>query len=154
MPLTPSLLNSLQRDFPHITFRESDAFSWSPTEKAVSYSPTDPDADALILHELSHAILGHEEYPKDVALLAMETAAWDHAKGLADTYKVVVEDDTAEANLDTYRDWLHARSTCPACKATGYETTPRTYSCVACSGSWTVNEARLCALRRYKIHPR
>ena len=154
MPLTPSLLHSLQTDFPNITFRESGAFSWSPLEKAVSYVADEPQADALILHELSHAILEHEQYPKDIALLAMETAAWDHAKELAKSYNAAVSEDIAEESLDTYRDWLHARSTCPTCKATGYETARLTYACVACGGSWTVNEARLCALRRYKIHPR
>jgi DnaJ-class molecular chaperone len=53
--------------------------------------------------------------------------------------------------MNSYRDWLHARSTCPVCQATGMETKKSIYTCPACRHQWRVNEARICSLRRYHI---
>ncbi len=149
MPSTSSLLNKLKTDFPELTFSSSSAFSWSPTTKTVSYHLEEAHAGAFLLHELSHGILNHQEYKRDIELIAMETAAWEKAKALASTYAVPVHEDTVEDSLDTYREWLHSRSSCPECTATGFQTSKNTYECAACSHTWRVNEARLCALRRY-----
>ena len=151
MPSTSSLILKLQQDFPDITFVEDDMFSWSPTTNTVHYDLAEANAAQLLIHELSHGLLGHHTYKRDVELLAMETEAWTKAKELASTYNITLVDDTIEDHLDTYREWLHARSTCPACKATGYQVTATTYECPACTHGWRVNEARICALRRYSI---
>ena len=151
MPSIASLLNSLTTDYPAITFTEATAFSWSPDTQTVFYAPTDPDADALLLHELSHGLLKHHAYNRDIELLAMESAAWQKARELSVRYEVAISEDTAEDNLDTYREWLHARSTCPACTATGYQDGTSTYSCPACQHRWKVNEAKICALRRHSL---
>jgi len=151
MPSIASLLNSLTADYPAITFTEAAAFSWSPDAQTVFYTPNDPDADALLLHELSHGLLEHHIYNRDIELLAMESAAWQKARELSTHYRVVISEDTAEDNLDTYREWLHARSTCPACTATGYQDGASTYSCPACQHRWKVNEAKICALRRHSL---
>lgn len=151
MPSTPSLLPRVTADFPDITFAAGELFSWSPSQQTVFYSTEDPENVALLLHELSHGLLDHRRYSKDVELLAMETAAWDKARELAQKYEVQIEDDAIEAHLDTYRDWLHARSTCPNCEASGYQSGKNTYDCVACGHQWRVNEARLCGLKRYSI---
>lgn len=151
MPLTNSLLNQLKKDFPQITFVQGDFFAWSPGDKAVFYTSEDPKADELILHEVSHHLLEHTDYPKDVALLNMETTAWDKARNLAKDYRVPLLEETIQDHLDTYREWLHSRSTCPECTATGYQTGAKEYSCPACNSRWKVNEARLCGLKRYKI---
>jgi hypothetical protein len=116
--------------------------------KTVFYNPDLPHAKAMLLHEVSHGILDHHEYRRDVELLALEAAAWEKAKELAEQYHTAFTADISEDNLDTYREWLHARSTCPGCTANGYQVNATTYRCVACTQSWTVNEARLCALRR------
>ncbi len=147
-PLT-SLLPKLRQDNPTLTFTEGRHFLWSPDTKTIEYQPgAEP---GLLLHELAHALLGHQSYDRDVQLLAMERAAWDEAQRLATTYSAAISPDTVEGHLDTYRDWLHARSTCPNCTATGYQTGSQTYSCPACSQEWRVNEARLCQLRRTKL---
>lgn len=153
MPSTlSSLLTRLKADYPDITFDESDDFLWSPSEKTIYYHPYDPHAVPLLLHELAHATLGHTSYHRDIELIAIERAAWDEAKvNLAPAYGVAIDDDFAEETLDTYRDWLHSRSTCPHCKATGLQTKQREYTCLACQHKWRVNEARICALRRYLI---
>ena len=149
MPSTASLIQQLVKEHPALTFTASDEFRWSPTEHTVFYDPSDGQASALVLHELSHALLKHLDYSSDVALLAMEAAAWDESLKLAPKYKVVIDQSIIDENLDTYRDWLHARSTCPACTATGYQIRSDAYSCPASFHDWRVNEARSCQLRRY-----
>jgi hypothetical protein len=151
MPSMHSLLPRLSKDFAQVAFTDSERFAWSPEEKTVFYNEADENAAELLLHELSHGLLGHHDYQKDVELLAMETAAWEKALELAKKYEVNIDDEVSGKHLDTYRDWMHARSTCPHCEATGYQTKKDTYSCVACGGSWRVNEARLCGLKRYSV---
>lgn len=143
-----SLIHKLKIDHPTLSFVKSDVFSWSPATQTVFYTTKTPQARALLLHEVSHALLGHTDYKRDVELLALETAAWDKAFELANQYHVELTSATSEANLDTYREWLHARSTCPTCTATGYQTARYAYTCAACESVWNVNEARLCSLRR------
>jgi len=149
MPSIDSLLPKLIADFPEITFLPGPRFSWSPSKKTVFYDESEPSDVALLLHELSHGLLGHQSYAKDVELLAMEASAWGKARELAADYKVKIDPNQREDHLDTYRDWLHDRSTCPSCQATGYQTKKDTYTCVACGQTWRVNEARLCGLKRY-----
>lgn len=151
MPSMSSLIHKLRLAHPTLTFTESEQFSWSPSDATVFYDAQADNAPALLLHELSHALLEHREYRRDVELIAMETAAWKEAASQASLYKVAVDEDIVQDHLDTYRDWLHARSTCPHCSATGYQTGASEYQCPACTHTWRVNEARLCALRRYSL---
>lgn len=151
MPSLNSLITKLNADYPTLTFQKSDGFRWSTTDQTVFFDDTMPQADAFCLHELSHAILEHREYDKDIELVKLERDAWEYARRtLSTTYGVPVSEDLIQDNLDTYREWLHARSTCPLCHATGIQAGPRRYDCLACGQSWKVNEARICALRRYK----
>lgn len=144
-----SLIHKLKTTHTDLSFIEAEQFSWSPSTKTVFYDRGAPNASLLLLHELSHALLGHKEYRRDIELVAMETAAWEKAKLLADEFNVRTQEDAVQDHLDTYRDWLHSRSSCPECSANGYQTAASTYACPACSHTWKVNEARTCALRRY-----
>lgn len=151
MPSTSSLISQLKLNHPEFYFKEFDQFSWSPQEKTVRYNSHLQHANSFLLHELSHGLLHHADYKRDIELLAMERDAWDKAVELGNMYDVVITDDIVESTLDSYRDWLHARSTCPHCKANGLQTSIKAYTCVACGHTWRVNEARTCALRRYSI---
>jgi hypothetical protein len=152
MPSITSLTDKLQRDYPDIIFVKGDDFHWSPSTKTVTYIQDVEDEAASLLHELSHALLGHIDYKKDISLIEMERDAWQYAKDtLGQTYSQTISEDTIEDALDSYRDWLHARSTCPACQATGMQTKKEEYKCLACRTKWRVNEARICALRRYTL---
>ena len=135
-----------------LTFVKSDFFGWNANERTITYAPDAPHAPAFLLHELGHALLGHADYSDDIHLLAMERAAWDKALQLAPEYDVAITDELIEESLDTYRDWLHARSTCKNCQAVGLQIKKNTYHCIACDNSWRVNEARTCALRRYTLN--
>lgn len=146
-------LKSARFATPHgktISFCQGDGFYWEPKSTSVFYAITGADSSQLLLHELGHALLGHGSYVKDIELLAMERAAWESARLLGVDHQVAIHDTVIEDSLDTYRDWLHARSQCPYCAATGMQTAPKTYHCVSCSRAWRVNEARTCGLRRYK----
>lgn len=151
MPSTFLIVPKLASDYPEFTFAAGNNDQWQPHTKTIFYASDDP---AIILHELAHAILGHDAYFRDLDLIAIERDAWAHAKEhLAPGYDISITDDTIDASLDSYRDWIHARSICPSCGATGIQTGEKTYKCLACHTTWRVNEARLCALRRYTVRP-
>jgi hypothetical protein len=145
---TISLIKKLKVDYPQFSFIKGASFSWSHSESTIYYADTDDDL-AYLFHELSHALLGHTSYDRDIQLMAMEREAWDYTIKLAPKYDVAISNDMVQSTLDTYRDWLHKRSTCPKCTANGLQTAKRTYKCLACGHIWYVNDAKTCALRRY-----
>jgi len=145
-----SLISLLSARYPQFRIEEADEFQWSADTQTVFVQLNASHGPELLLHELSHAILGHEGYEKDIDLIKYERDAWDYtATVLSKKYDITVADDVIQDNLDTYRDWLHARSTCPSCQATGIQIRRKEYSCLACGANWAVNEARLCGLKRY-----
>jgi hypothetical protein len=151
MPSIISLATKLQADFPSFTFTPSDEFRWEPTEKAIFYDQQSNEHTSL-LHEVSHAVLDHKEYKKDIKLIELEREAWSYAlQTLAKRYNITISEDQIQDSLDTYRDWLHARSTCPTCHATGLQTRTNEYKCIVCASRWHTNDARVCALRRYIV---
>jgi hypothetical protein len=143
-----SLVDRLRADFPQFHFAAGEEFRWSPPETTVYFKEHSTDTSSL-LHELSHALLGHNHYIRDIQLIEFEQAAWNYAKtDLSRRYGIEIDIEQVEDSLDTYRDWLHARSICPACGATGLQIKSHIYSCLACSTKWQVNDARVCGLRR------
>lgn len=149
MPSTIWLINRIQKEHPDLRFVTSNRFSWNPENSTVTY--TEQYLPHKLLHEVAHGILDHRDYSRDIELLAMECAAWKKASELGKHYDVLIPEDAIEDALDTYRDWMHARSTCPICSSTGVQSSAMSYSCIACHTMWRVNEARTCELRRYKI---
>lgn len=145
-----TLLETIPKAYPDITFTAGEEFSWNPEKRVVTFVADDLSLEPHLLHELSHAELGHEDYSRDIELIAMERDAWHHARSeLGPRYSVTIDADTIQDDLDTYRDWLHARSTCPACASNGIQTDDSEYTCVFCRNIWRVNTAIGCALRRY-----
>lgn len=143
------LLEKLHHDFPDIHFIQGDIFSWSPSTKTIFFE--DPQNYYHLLHETAHASLGHSTYQRDIELLVMEREAWHYAvHTLAPKYGIPMslDDNIVQDALDTYREWLHARSCCPKCSAVGVEQEKHQYFCVACHQVWCVNEARSCRLIR------
>lgn len=151
MQSTASLVSRLSSSNPGLSFVPSDNFSWSPSNHTVYFIENDNNVSYFLLHELAHALLHHADYTRDIELIAMERQAWDQAIDIGKKYGVTIGDGIIQTNLDSYRDWLHARSTCPKCTATGVQDTKNTYSCLACGHKWRVNEARVCQLRRYSL---
>jgi len=150
MPSTDSLIDTLRHAHGDITFVAGEHFEWSPSKRTITYDPDDAYLDAHLLHELGHALLGHSGYERDIDLIAMERDAWQKAKvELADMYGVPFAGEIVHHDMDTYRDWLHERSTCPHCDSSGIQVAKHEYKCVTCRKKWRVNEARSCQLRRY-----
>lgn len=149
-PSTHWLVKLLQTDYPAYKFMPAAEFSWQPASSTIEFSITEYD-EALLLHELAHALLQHTNYQRDVELLRIESAAWTKALELATHYSLRIEQERIDSHLNTYRDWLHARSTCPNCQSSGVQITSDNYQCPACSSTWQVNEARHCQLRRKLI---
>jgi hypothetical protein len=150
MPSTTSILPKLKNNYPQFTFQKGTDFCWSSSEKTIYYPTKSDDQDVFLLHELAHALLGHSSYEKDIQLVVMERQAWDYAVKLASNYDIQIPEDIIQDTIDSYRDWMHARSTCPNCQATGMQTKTNDYTCTACNHNWRPNEARNCSLRRYK----
>jgi hypothetical protein len=151
MQPTADLLVKLKADYPHIVFVQGDDYRWSSDDHTLEY-PQDEDNSLCLLHEIAHTVLGHNDFRLDVELLAQERAAWGLVgDSLATRYDIPYDIAMAEGALETYREWLHARSMCPRCSQTGLQTKTSTYVCINCRCSWRPNDARRCALRRYKI---
>lgn len=143
-----SLVETLIADFPQFAFAPDKVCRWSPETQTIFFT----DDDAGLLHELGHALLDHNDFAQDIELLHIERDAWNKACEIAAKYDVAIDDEQIEDALDTYREWLHARSKCPNCQQTGVQSVKTgVYSCVNCLAKWTTNDARICGLRRRLI---
>lgn len=146
------IISQLRKDYPNIRFVEADSTSWSAQNSIISYSAkSDNSLIASLLHELGHAIADHKNYSNDYELLKMESEAWVIAKKLSKKYNFEINNDHIEDCLDTYRDWLHKRSSCPKCATTGIQVDKQTYKCLNCYANWKVGSSRFCRAYRKQI---
>ncbi|MBQ3353427.1 TFIIB-type zinc finger domain-containing protein [Candidatus Saccharibacteria bacterium] len=125
------LLERLKTDFKEYYFKAGKRFAFKPP-KTIVVGPDEPRADLLLLHELGHATLGHKDFKIDATRLKMESEAWEKAHELADIYGVNYDEDLAQSELDTYRDWLHKKSRCPDCGLTRFQDSDGVYHCPRC----------------------
>lgn len=146
------LVAKLSQAHPEIRFVAADTFYWSPKDGTVYYVKKHKEpshAEWTLLHETAHSLLGHTTYASDLELLQLETDAWQKARSLATSYNMEISENFIEDCLDSYRDWLHARSTCPSCSLKTLQTDPRHYQCHNCKHTWKVSTSRLC--RPYRL---
>lgn len=141
------LLEKLRTNYPDLSFQEAATFCWSPEDKEIRYTEkSDKNEQELaswaLLHEVAHAVLGHKSYVSDLDLLLLEVSAWDKAKLIATEYGLEIDNEHIQDCLDTYRDWLDLRSTCPLCGNTGMQDNQESYRCINCGQSWRVTSAR------------
>ncbi len=150
-----SLLDVLRTQYTNLTFQQGDAFCWSPETNEVIYAmqPGDRTAAWSLLHETSHALLGHTTYTTDFELLKLEVAAWDKAKKLAKIFDICIDEDHVQDCLDSYRDWIYARSICPRCgNKSLQQANLRHYKCFNCHMIWQVTPSRFCRAYRATKH--
>ena len=146
------LIEQLTKDYPLFHFESADKFLWSADRQTIYIDTELNHGNEFTLHELSHALLNHRGYRTDIELIKLERDAWEFAQiQLGSKYKYPINEDIIQDNLETYREWLHARSKCPECGTTGLQKKSQIYQCLSCGHHWRVNEARLCALRRYSL---
>ena len=148
----PSMLDQLRHDYPDLSFVQSDSFYWSPQKNIIHYRFIDDSPESVwpLLHEVGHAQLGHRRYSSDFELLSLEIEAWEQAKLLAKKYACEIDEDHIEDCLDTYRDWLYERSTCPICTNSSLQIEVDRYSCFNCNNEWRVSSSRKCRTYRKK----
>lgn len=143
-----TLAKKLSAAHPHLKFIPGTSFYWSPETSEVFYDDTKADEKSSIwslLHETSHALLGHTAYRADLELLHLEVAAWTHALKLAEQHNIQIDDDYVQDCLDTYRDWLYRRSLCPGCGAQCLQIdAAQYYRCFNCHTHWHVSPSRFC----------
>ena len=155
-----TLVKQLVAHYPNVSFHQSDTFLWNPKLERVHYDPSDSSKQARwsLLHELAHGLLGHTDYETDIELLLMEAQAWEHAirlQGMHDT-KNPIDNEHVQDCLDTYRDWLYSRSTCPECDQVGLQEDKHRYKCLNCLQIWRVSTKRftrpyrLCTIEKIK----
>jgi hypothetical protein len=147
-----SLLKRIAADYPDLAFIESAHFAWHAGRKHVSYQKTGKNVQHstwALLHELGHALLGHTDYRHDIELLQLVVGAWERARELARHYGLSIDEDYIQDCLDTYRDWLHLRATCPTCYGRSLQVSERRYHCFNCQAEWQVSRSRLC--RPYRL---
>lgn len=146
-----SFVKKLSTDYPDLTFISGKNEHWSPKSKTITYIPDRSweEFSFGLLHELSHALLGHQDYKTDFELLKLEGEAWELAAKLGKKYGVKISDDYIQNCLDTYRDWLHKRSGCPKCGMRSLQKDNDTYKCFNCGTAWKVSSKRFS--RSYRL---
>lgn len=145
------LVTKLQNDYPDFSFQASDIAHWSPRDQTIYYD----NSLTNTIHELGHALLGHNTFTQDIELLRIERDAWEQARQIAGKYQVAITDKTIETAIDHYREWLHSRSLCPTCAQVGVQSRQNLlYYCVNCGTKWKANDARNCGLKRTIIQPK
>jgi hypothetical protein len=137
------LLSTLAADYPGIQFVKGRECRWSPESQTITYSEDDSNENTWgILHELGHALLGHATYKTDFELLQKEMLAWEKAREIAIRYTITLSEDHIQDCLDSYRDWINKRSTCPKCNVKTISSANNTYQCFNCQTIWEVSAAR------------
>ncbi len=146
------LLDQLEADFPAINFVTDEANHWNFKQQTIFYNPTQPQAELLLLHEVGHMLLGHQDYQFDAELIKYEVDAWEQVRTiLASKYGYAIDGSLIEEILEDYRQWLHQRATCPRCNQTGYQEATGAYRCALCQTKWRPNEAKFTNLRRQRL---
>ncbi|HYH75207.1 MAG TPA: hypothetical protein VD735_04585 [Candidatus Saccharimonadales bacterium] len=139
------LVPKLQATFTQFIFMPGRRASWSPELKRITYINTPEDTSLwALLHELGHALAGHTTYDSDIALIRKETEAWHKATEVSLHYNITINEEHIQQCLDTYRDWLYKRSTCPVCEGHGIQTAQSAYGCYNCGSAWQVSAERFC----------
>ena len=145
-------ITDIKRRFPQFAFAEHEIFHWSPADRTIYYDQSKlgkPEGIFQLLHELGHALCDHTNYTSGIQLLRIEVEAWEQAKELAGSYDLKISSKQIEQCLDSYRDWLHLRSSCPSCKTIAVETESNHYRCFNCLQHWKVPSSQ--ASRHYRL---
>lgn len=146
------ILDKLRHDYPSLEFKPGQAACWMPNKNTVFYeAPFNEKQVWSLCHEIGHAVSGHRSFNSDVDLLLKELEAWEEAKKIVSRYNLSIDDSHMEACLDSYRDWIFKRSTCPKCRLKGIQQDTTLYSCVNCQTNWTVSSNQ--TGRPYRVNP-
>lgn len=141
----------LAADYPQFKFKPGVQEHWSPRTKTITYEPEAENLKYGLLHELAHALLGHDSYHNDFELVKLESQAWQKAAQIGRQYGIKINEDYIQNCLDTYRDWLHRRSKCPSCGMHTLQQNAHSYKCFNCGEIWHVSAGRFARSYRRKV---
>ena len=136
-----AFLLELKAEFPCFSWHLGNRFKYRPPKTIIidkNMAIPFPYFAILTLHELGHALSGHKYYKTHIERLRIESEAWQRAKIEIKNHKnwqklgIKYDEDFAETELDSYRDWLHQKSKCKKCGLTRYQTTDGIYHCPNC----------------------
>ncbi|MDO4753316.1 MAG: hypothetical protein Q4A36_03755 [Candidatus Saccharibacteria bacterium] len=128
-----TFLARLKSDYPKLHFRSGKKFAFRPPKTIIFPVGDGGNSDSLlILHEMGHALSHHRVFKTEIGRLKMEVEAWEKARELAYIYKIPIDEELIEGELDTYRDWLHQKSRCPNCGLTRFQTPDGVFKCPKC----------------------
>ncbi len=147
-----TLIKQLQSLVQGVQFSEGEVFCWSPATATISYQIGSQDSQIgrwSLLHETGHALLGHWDFVSDIDLLLIEVSAWEKAKEIGKNVAITIDEQHIQDCIDTYRDWLHQRSTCPRCSLVSLQVSSKQYHCHNCGSNWYVTAERFC--RPYRL---
>ena len=129
------IIVQLRKDYPWLRFRMGKKFTFRPARTVVvEQNCGEKCAKLLLLHEVGHALCEHKNYRTDAERVKMEREAWEKARELCERYGVEYDEEVVEAELDSYREWMHKRSRCPKCGLTRYQGRDGRYRCPECEG--------------------
>ncbi|MBR3324210.1 hypothetical protein IKG24_01580 [Candidatus Saccharibacteria bacterium] len=128
-----TFLAKVKADYPDIRFITGKRFTFRPPRTVVITENFDPRSDSLLLlHEIGHALCGRWTFRTEVERLKIEVLAWEEAKKLATSYKIAIDEELIEDELNTYRDFLHQKSRCHSCGLTRFQTPDGVFHCPKC----------------------
>lgn len=151
--ITKTVVDQLALAYPAINFAAGKTFMWNPSNQTILYANdrvNTPAGSWSLLHEVGHALSNHTEFSSDLGLIKIEVEAWNKAKEIAKEFNIDIEEDHIQNCLDSYRDWLKKRSTCPDCNTVNMQHKDKSYKCANCPCKWSVSESQLCSIRSKK----
>jgi hypothetical protein len=147
-------ISDIKRRFNQFAFKTHEIFHWSPKDNTIYYDPNElhtKEGISQLLHEIGHALSNHKTYASGIQLVKIESEAWTKAREVAESYGLKISSKQIERCLDSYRDWLHIRSTCPNCETIALEVEPNRYHCFNCLQKWRVPSDQRTRHYRLKI---
>lgn len=126
-----AFLKTLKSIYPDFSFKPGKKFFFRP-KKSIFYIESNDNFRLLLLHELSHALLGHFYFSKSIERLQIERDAWDKTRELCKIHNVPFDESFAETELNTYRDWLHQKTLCKTCGLSCLEVNSESLYCPFC----------------------
>ena len=140
--------------YPEQRFLPAGYFAYDASEDIVNYDPgllRRNSGKLALLHEISHAMLGHFHYRFDFELFAMEMDAWNMTRTLAIKHAVGVQESYINECMDSYDVWLTKRGTCPRCNQFNLQSKPNEFRCYRCLTRWKVSQDIQSSIRRVVI---
>lgn len=127
--------------FEQFVYLPGSRFAFDSSCDVINYVQAELASNAgklALLHETSHALLGHFHFSSDLELFMMELSAWRQTAKLARQFDIQLDQAYIEDCIDSYDHWLEQRSTCPTCGNFCLSDRAHHYHCFICATEWDI----------------